>query len=84
MVDVGAVQGEVPIKLHFLSSANRLIVGSLWFSTQEGRELAAMAETGALDMSVFEHHGFPLADVNIAISGMAKRRGGFSNFVIYP
>lgn len=84
MVDIGAVQGEVPIKLHFLSSANRSIVGSLWFSTQEGRELAAMAEAGILDTSVFEHHGFPLEDVNTAISGMAQRRGGFSNFVIYP
>lgn len=84
MVDVGAVQGEVPIKLHFLSSANRVIVGSLWFSTEEGRELAAMAEIGALDMSVFEHHGHSLEDINIAISGMATRRGGFSNFVVRP
>ena len=84
MVDIGAVQGEVPIKLHFLSSANRFIVGSLWFSTEEGRELAALAESGALDMSVFEHHGRPLEEINMAISGMATRRGGFSNFVIYP
>lgn len=84
MVDVGAVQGEVPIKLHFLSSANRLIVGSLWFSTQECRELAALAETGVLNMSIFEHHGHPLKDINTAISGLATRRGGFSNFVIYP
>jgi alcohol dehydrogenase len=84
MVDVGAVQGEVPIKLHFLSSANRVIVGSLWFSTEEARELAGMAETGALNMSIFEHHGTQLKDINTAISGMSTRRGGFSNFVIYP
>ena len=84
MVDVGAVQGEVPIKLHFLSSANRYIVGSLWFSTEEARELAAFAEAGVLNTAIFEHHGFPLKDVNAAISGMATRRGGFSNFVIHP
>lgn len=84
LVDVGAVQGEIPIKLHFLSSANRTIVGSLWFSTEEARELAAMAGTGALQMSIFEHHGYPLEEVNVAISGLAKRRGGFSNFLIYP
>lgn len=84
MSDVGAVQGEIPIKLHFLSSADRFIVGSLWFSTEEARELAAMAETGALNVSIFEHHGTPLEDINHAISGMAERRGGFSNFVIYP
>lgn len=84
MVDIGAVQGEIPIKLHFLSSANRLIVGSLWFSTEEARELAAMAETGALKVSIFEHHGQPLDEINAAIAGMATRRGGFSNFVIHP
>ena len=84
LVDVGAVQGEVPIPLHFLSSANRYIVGSLWFSTEEARELAAMAETGALNVSIFEHHGYPLREINTAISGLATRNGGFSNFVIYP
>ena len=62
------MQAEVRIKLHFLSSANRFIVGSLWFATEDGRELAAMAEIGALNMSVFEHHGHPLADINFAIS----------------
>ncbi|WP_313805572.1 alcohol dehydrogenase catalytic domain-containing protein [Sphingobium sp.] len=84
LVDVGAVQGELPIKLHYLTTANRALLGSNWFSTEEGRELAVLAETGALDMSVFEHQGFPLEDINEAISGLSARKGGFTNFVIYP
>lgn len=83
MVDIGGVN-EVPIKLNYLRAANRHIVGSLWFSTEEASELAAMAGTGSLNMSIFEHHGYPLDDINRALSGMATRRGGFSNFVIYP
>lgn len=84
LANVGAVQGEIPIKLHYLTTANRTLIGSNWFSTEEGRELAALVESGALDVSVFEHQGHPLEDINAAISGMTARKGGFSNFVIYP
>lgn len=83
LVNVGAVQGELPIMLHYITTANRSLVGSNWFSTEEGRELAALAESGALKMSVFEHEGRPLEEINEAISGMGARKGGFSNFVIY-
>lgn len=83
IVDIGGVN-EVPVKLYYLRAANRHYFGSLWFSTEECRELAAMVETGALDMSVFEHHGHPLDDINEAIASMAARKGGFSNFVIHP
>ena len=84
LVNVGAVQGETPIKLHHLTTANRALLGSNWFSTQEGCELAALAETGALDMSVFEHQAHPLDMINQAISGLTSRKGGFTNFVIRP
>jgi len=84
LVDVGAVQGELPIKLHYLTTANRALLGSNWFSTEEGHELAALAGTGMLNMSVFEHEGYPLDQINDAISGLEVRKGGFSNFVIYP
>jgi len=33
---------------------------------------------------VFEHVAFPLDQVNEAISGIANRNGGFSNYVIHP
>lgn len=43
-----------------------------------------LAAAGLLDLSVFEHHCYPLAEVNEAISGLPNRNGGFSNFVINP
>lgn len=36
------------------------------------------------DMSIFEHHRFPLERINEAIGGIDNRSGGFSNFVICP
>ena len=84
LVNVGAVAGDVPINVHYMMDRNMQLITSVWFTTAEGQELAAMAEGGTLDLSVFEHHEYPLTDVNAAISGIAVRNGGFSNFVIRP
>ena len=84
LVNVGAVAGDVPINVHWLMDNNMRLICSLWFTTQEGQELADMAATGVLDLSPFEHHCYPLDEVNTAISGIAVRHGGFSNFVINP
>jgi hypothetical protein len=48
------------------------------------RRRPGQAEAGTLDLSVFEHVGTPLDRVAEAISGIAQRNGGFSNFVIHP
>lgn len=84
LVDVGAVAGDVPINVHYMMDRNMALVGSVWFTTQEGREMAGYASSGALDMSIFEHEVYPLEQANEAISGIAARNGGFSNFVIKP
>jgi alcohol dehydrogenase len=83
-VDVGAVAGDVPIDLHWMMDRNIKLFGSVWFTTREGEEMAALAKTGRLDMSVYKTLSYPLAEVNKAISGIASRDGGFSNFVIAP
>jgi hypothetical protein len=46
--------------------------------------MADLAAAGAVDLSVLETQGRRLSEVNEAISGIAQRHGGFSNFVIYP
>lgn len=84
LVNIGAVAGDVPIEVHWLMDNNMQLIGSVWFTTQEGQDLADMAGAGVLDLSIFEHHCYPLEDVNTAISGIAVRHGGFSNFVINP
>lgn len=83
-VDVGAVMGEVPIDVHYLMDNNMRLYGSAWFTTAEGQEMADMVGSGVADFSILETQAAPLADVNAAISGIAVRHGGFSNFVIHP
>jgi alcohol dehydrogenase len=46
--------------------------------------MADLVAAGAVNLCVPETRGRPLAEVNEAISGIAHRHGGFSNFVIYP
>lgn len=60
------------------------LIGSNWFSTRQGQEIADMVETGVLDLSYLEPRRFPLADVNSVISGLEDRDGGFSNYVLVP
>ena len=84
IVDVGAVAGKVPIDIHYMMDRNMSLVGSVWFTPQEGREMAGLASGGQLDLSILEHEGHSLDDINLAISGIAARHGGFSNYVIHP
>ncbi|MDD7972843.1 alcohol dehydrogenase catalytic domain-containing protein [Roseinatronobacter alkalisoli] len=83
-VDIGALTGDVPMDLHFMMDNNQTFIGSQWFTTEEGQQMADMVGAGVADFSCLETHAVPLADVNAAISGIAGRHGGFSNFVIHP
>ena len=57
-------------------------IGSLWFTTAEGQDMAAMAGAGTLDLGVFEHERFSLDRVNEALDAIDQRTGGFTNVVI--
>lgn len=83
-VDIGAVAGEIPIDVHFMMDNNQCLIGSQWFTTEEGKEMADMVGSSVADFSLLETHARPLSEVNEAISGIAVRHGGFSNFVIHP
>ncbi|MGB4062504.1 MAG: zinc-binding dehydrogenase [Azonexus sp.] len=82
LVEVGAMSDPMPVNLHQLMCAQVSLIGSLWFSVAEGQELAAMADAGTLDLSIFEHHTFPLDKVNEALELAEKRTGGFMNVVV--
>jgi alcohol dehydrogenase len=58
--------------------------GSLWFSTSEGEDMAAMAAAGALDLSRFEHRRYALADANRALCSFESGTGGLANVVVTP
>ena len=83
-VNVGAIAGEVPMDLHTMMDLQQSLTGSCWFDAAQGQDMVDMAAAGVLDLSVFKHVTFPLSEVNEAISGIADRNGGFSNFVIKP
>ena len=84
MVNAGGITEAIPVFLHDLMTRNISLVGSLWFTPREAREMAALAESGLLDLSVFETHACTLDNVNDAMDDMSTRRGGFSNYVVNP
>jgi D-arabinose 1-dehydrogenase-like Zn-dependent alcohol dehydrogenase len=83
-VNVGAVAEPVPLDVHWLMDEQIQLIGSNWFTSAQGQEMAELAGSGLLVLSVFEHQRFALDDINRAISGLQNRNGGFSNYVMVP
>ncbi|MES2482636.1 MAG: alcohol dehydrogenase catalytic domain-containing protein [Pseudomonadota bacterium] len=84
IVNVGGVADNLPIDVKWLMDEQIQLIGSNWFTTAQGQEMADMVRTGALDLSYLQHRKFPLAHVNEAISGLKDRDGGFSNYLVIP
>jgi D-arabinose 1-dehydrogenase-like Zn-dependent alcohol dehydrogenase len=82
--NVGAVMETLPLNAFWLMTNRIGLQGSVWFTTGEGEEMAAMAGAGTLDLSALEHRVSPLSKVNEVLAGMDDRDGGFTNFVIDP
>jgi len=83
-VNIGATAGDIPLNLHEVLDRDQNVLGSLWFTPADGQEMADLAESGAVDLSAFEHEVFPLEEVNKALAVFKNRNGGFSNYVIVP
>jgi D-arabinose 1-dehydrogenase-like Zn-dependent alcohol dehydrogenase len=83
-VNIGATAGMVPFDVHHMMDQQLTFQGSIWFTAGEGQQMAELADSGLLDLSVLENVVFPLGKVNEAISGIENRRGGFSNFIVSP
>ncbi|MFC9557352.1 alcohol dehydrogenase catalytic domain-containing protein [Rhodococcus sp. NPDC056960] len=84
MVDIGGMSEDLPLNMFKLMCFQISVIGSNWFSVAEGQEMARMAESGTLDLSVFEHEVYPLSEVNEALAAVENRRGGFTNVVVNP
>ena len=83
-VNVGAVMETLPLNAFWLMTNRIGLEGSVWFTTAEGEDMAAMAAAGTLDLSALQHRVSPLSKVNEVLAGMDARDGGFTNFVIDP
>ena len=81
-INVGGVAETLALEPIPLMVQQKSLIGSLWFTTAEGEDMAAMAASGQLDLSVFEHESFPLEKVNEALDAVDQRTGGFTNIVI--
>ena len=84
MIIIGGVSGAVPVDVKWLMDNSIQLIGNLWFSTAEGQELADMAGSGTVDLSIFQPKVFPLSQVNELITHIGDREGGFTNFVVVP
>ena len=58
LVDIGGMMERPALDLFAMMCAQRSVLGSLWFTTAEAQDMADMAGSGALDLSVLEHHTF--------------------------
>lgn len=83
-INVGAVLETLTLNAFWMMTNRVGIGGSVWFTTAEGEDMAAMAGAGTLDLSVLEHRVSPLSKINEVLAGMDHRDGGFTNFVIDP
>jgi alcohol dehydrogenase len=81
---VGAVMETLPLNAFWLMTNRISLSGSVWFTTGEGEDMAAMAAAGTLDVSPLEHRIFPMSKVNEAMAAMGDRNGGFTNFIVDP
>lgn len=81
--NAGAVTDNLPLNGFWMVANQISFQGSSWFTTAEAEALAAMAATGALDLSIFDHRVAPLNEVNEVLIGMSDNLdGGFANYVI--
>lgn len=84
-VGIGGLAEPLSIDPAWFMTSGLSWIGSLWFSTGEGEELAAMAGAGTLDLRQLDEVRFPLSQANEALASVAARSsGGFTNVVIVP
>jgi len=81
-VQIGGVEGPIPIEPHLFMCLQLQYIGSLWFTPSEGDEIAKLFEAGILDFSLLERHSYPLEKINKALEDIESNGNGFNNFYI--
>ncbi|WP_264313008.1 alcohol dehydrogenase catalytic domain-containing protein [Pseudomonas putida] len=82
IIQIGGVAGPIPIDPHPFMCAQLQYIGSLWFTTSEGDEMARMIDSGMLDLSWLEERAYPLERLNEALEDIQTQASGFTNFHI--
>jgi len=81
-VQIGGVEGPIPIEPHLFMCLQLQYIGSLWFTPSEGDEIANLFGSGVLDFSLLERHPYPLNEINQALEDIEAHGNGFKNFYI--
>lgn len=81
-VNPGGVLDDVPINVFSMMNQSQVLMGSFWFATEKGQEMADLAAEGKVDLSFFEHRIYPLEELNEALVSIAANHTGFANYVI--
>lgn len=85
IVTIGGQKTAVPIDPIWLMANDIDYMGSSWFTTSQGQEMAEMAGSGVLDLSCLAHRTFGLDAIDAALEAAAHRAaGGFDNIVVRP
>jgi alcohol dehydrogenase len=82
IVNIGGTAGELGVDVKWWMDEQMELIGSVWFTTAEGIELAGMLASGALDISVLQPKSWPLDEINDAISGVTSGDGGFTSYLV--
>lgn len=85
IVTIGGQKEAVPIDPIWLMANDLSYLGSSWFTTSQGQEMAELAATGVLDLSSFEVRRFGLDAIDAAVDAAAHRgAGGFTTIAVCP
>jgi D-arabinose 1-dehydrogenase-like Zn-dependent alcohol dehydrogenase len=82
IVNIGGTAGDLPVDVKWWMDEQMELIGSVWFTAAEGMEIAAMVESGVIDLSIMEPMVWPLERINEAISGVTKENGGFTYYAV--
>lgn len=85
IVTIGGLDKKLPFDPIWLMCNHISYLGSAWFTTGQGEEMARMVQAGTLDLGRLSHLRFPLEAVNEALEAAQHRSlGGFNNIVVTP
>ncbi|HEX6354159.1 alcohol dehydrogenase catalytic domain-containing protein [Actinophytocola sp.] len=82
IVNISGTAGVLGVDVTWWMDEQMELIGSVWFTTADGIELAGLLGSGVIDISVLQPKNWPLDEINIAISGVASGEGGFTSYLV--
>ncbi len=81
-VFVGGATGNINIPYGFLLGTEIKLTGSLWFHNYEANEMVSLAESGLLNLNLFDVKTFSLDEINEAVALAGSRLGGLTTVMV--